>query len=438
MPVCFPATNRYPGYLKNNSVGITRIVLQPLTEEDITQYVATTLCRPVEDIIPLAAVIQAKTAGSPFYMREMLDACHRKNCIWYDYKKSIWHYDLDRIFSQFAAEKYDDVLNNDFVARRLKELPAASRSILSWASMLGATFSFELIQRLLSGEFNYDDKESTLPISDQDLYSISQPQQDAVAGLQAAIQAYIIVATENDDRFRFAHDRYIQAAATLRPDGPKMHFIIAQTMLKYYSADEKSQVNIASHICEAIDIIKRRVVHRQSYRKLLFDCAQVAAESGARSTAAKFYANCFALLQKNPWNDTQPDVYYDETLALYTRAAECYHYMSRYDEAMSLLSVVFSGAKTAVDKAPAWILQSRVYAQRGDSSAAFQALKRCLLALGIEVDDNPTFEKCDAEFERLSLKIQTADRNELLTKKLPKESNLASVGAVLPHSGLIH
>lgn len=431
MRVCFRVTNRYPGYLKNNGVGITRIVLQPLTEEDIIQYVAATLCRPVEDIIPLAAVIQAKTAGSPFYMREMLDACHRKNCVWYDYKKSIWHYDLDQIFSHFAAEKYDDVLNNDFVARRLEELPAASRSILSWASLIGASFSFELIQRLLSGEFDYDDKESALPISDQDTYSTSQPQQDAVAGLQAAIQAYIIVATENDDRFRFAHDRYILAAATLRPDGPKMHFIIAQTMLKYYSADEKSRVNIASHICEAIDIIKRRVVHRQSYRKLLFDCAQAAAESGARSTAAKFYANCFALLQKNPWDDTQPDGYYDETLALYTRAAECYHYMSRNDEAMSLLSVVFSGAKTAVDKAPAWILQSRVYAQRGDSSAAFQALKSCLLALGVEVDDDPTFEKCDAEFERLSLKIQSADQNELLTKKLPKESNLTSVGAVL-------
>lgn len=403
--------------------------MQPLTEDDITQYVATTLCRPVEDIVPLAAVIQAKTAGSPFYMREMLDACHRKNCIWYDYKKSLWNYDLDRIFQQFSAEKYDDILNSDFVARRLGELPATSRSILSWASLIGTSFSFELVQRLLSGEFEYDDR--VLTFSGGDENPASQSQQDIVGGLQAAIQAYIIVATENDDRFRFAHDRYIQAAASLRPDGPKMHFIIAQTLLKYYSTNEKSQESIASHICEAIDILRTRVVHRQSFRKLLFDCAQTAAESGARPTAAKFYANCFALLQDDPWDDTKPDVYYDETLSLFTRAAECYHYMSRYDEAMELLSEVFKGAKTAVDKAPAWILQSRLYAQKGDSSAAFQALKTCLLALGIEVDDTPTFEKCDAEFERLSLKIQSADRKELINKGLPKDSNLASVGAVL-------
>ena len=117
-----------------------------------------------------------------------------------------------------------------------------------------------------------------------------------------------------------------------------MHFIIAQTLLKYYAADEKVQESIASHICEATDIIKEQVVHRQSFRKLLFDCAQSAAESGARPTAANFYASCFALLQDDPWDDAKPDVYYDETLALYTRAAECYHYMSRYDEAFNLLS----------------------------------------------------------------------------------------------------
>lgn len=418
------------GYLKTDGVGITRITLKPLTEEDITQYVATTLCRPIEDIVPLAAVIQAKTAGSPFYMREMLDACHRKNCIWYDYKKSQWHYDLDRIFQQFSAEKYDEILDNDFVCRRLGELPAASRAILSWASLIGTSFSFELVQRLLSGEFDYDgtkdSSSSATPTAET-----SRSQLDVVGGLQAAIQAYIIVATENDDRFRFAHDRYIQAAASLRPDAPKMHFIIAQTLLKYYSTDERVQESIATHVCEAVDIIKKRVVHRQSYRKLLFDCAQSAGESGARPTAARFYGSCFALLQEDPWDDSKPDVYYDETLALYTRAAECYHYMSRYDEAFNLLSKVLAGAKSAVDKAPAWILQSRLYAQQGDSGGAFQALRSCLLALGVEIEDHPTFEKCDAEFERLSLKIQSMDRDELIRKKSLNDSNLASAGAVL-------
>jgi signal transduction histidine kinase/predicted ATPase/CheY-like chemotaxis protein/serine/threonine protein kinase len=424
------STNVYAEYIKSGGVGVTRITLRPLTEDDIVTFVAATLCRPRDDVIPLAAVIQSKTAGNPFYMREMLDTCHRKNCIWYDYKQSAWRFDLDRIFKQFQADSYHDTLNSEFITSRLNELPPASRSILAWASILGASFSFELIQRLLSGEFDFDEKSET-PDEFQP-YSLSHSQQDAVEGLQAAIQAYIIVATNEDDRFRFAHDRYSQAALSLGEcNAPKMHFIIAQTLLKYYSSEERSRDDTALHISKSVEIINERVLHRQSFRKLLFDCAQSAAESGARPTAAKYYASCFDLLQPKPWKDDAPDVYYDETLQLHIRAAECYLYLAQYKEAKRILATVFAKAKTPVDKAPAWVLQSRVFAQEGDSPAAFQALKQCLSALNITVDDEPSFEKCDKEFERLSLKIQSIDSEALVTKAMAKDSNVAAVGAVL-------
>ena len=395
------------------------------------QYVATTLCLDKSEILPLAAVIQSKTAGNPFYMREMLDTCHRKQCIWYDYKESGWKYDLDRIFKQFETKSYHDTLNNEFITSRLNELPAAARSILAWASLVGTSFSFALIQRLLGAEFDYDDE----TVSGSDVGSVdaqSFSEQDIVEGLQAAIQAYIIVATQDDDRFRFAHDRYQQAAASLGEcNGPKMHFIIAQTLLKYHSTEDRSRDAIASHVCGSIDVIRERIVHRQSFRALLFSCAQTAAESGARPTAAKFYANCFALLQDDAWTDGAPDVYYDETLTLYVRASECYLYMGNYDATKRLLATIFSKAKTPVDKAPAWVLQSRVYSQEADPGAAFQSLKSCLAALGVHVDDSPTFEKCDAEFERLVFKIQSYDTEELTARVAVKGSNIAAVGAVL-------
>ena len=178
----------------------------------------------------------------------------------------------------------------------------------------------------MSGEFDYDDTASSNDISQP--YSLSHTQQEAVEGLQAAIQAYVIVATQEDDRFRFAHDRYVQAATSLgRSSAPKMHFIIAQTLLKYYSANEWTAAIAAAHISQSVEIIKERVLHRSSYRKVLFDSAQSLAETGARTTAVKYYSMCFALLQENPWSEGEPDVYYDETLQLHTRAAECYLYM---------------------------------------------------------------------------------------------------------------
>ncbi|KAK2041166.1 hsp90-like protein [Colletotrichum somersetense] len=427
-----PESEEFP---RSGGPVVTRIKLTPLGEDDIIQYVATTLCRPKEEVLPLALVIQSKTAGNPFYMREMLSACYRKRCIWYDYRDSNWHFDLDRLFEHFKGASDYDILDTGFITRRLNELPPASRAILAWAALLGSSFSFELISRLLSGEFQYADEgedEASCRGPGNEQYHASYTQQEAINGLQAAVQAYIIVPSETDDRFRFAHDRFIQASAALKEcNARKMHFVIAQTLLKYYSADPKSKDNTASHICESVDIIKKRVSKRQSYRKLLFECAQTAVENCARPTASKLYSTAVALLQPDPWNDELEDVSYDETMQLHLRAAECYLYISNHVAANSLLDTIFECARSPLDKAPAYVLQSRTLAQCGDAKGALESLKECLHALDVQFDDNPTFEKCDEQFEKMSVKIQTMDKNELLNPPQSLDPALPSVGAVL-------
>jgi predicted ATPase len=182
-----------------------------LTEAEIMQYVSYTLCRPPEDVAPLALILQSKTAGNPFYMREMLMACYRQRCIWYDYRGSRWLYDLDRLFEQFKGEHGYDVLDSDFITRRLNELPPEARWILAWAALLGNSFSFDLVCQLMSGQYGHVDDECADREGSHQRTVFSK--REAVAGLQAAVSACIIVQGETDDRFRFAHDRYVQAAA---------------------------------------------------------------------------------------------------------------------------------------------------------------------------------------------------------------------------------
>ncbi|KNB05394.1 hypothetical protein FOXG_07701 [Fusarium oxysporum f. sp. lycopersici 4287] len=361
-----PEGEEYP---RSGGPLVTRITLSPLTEDDIVQYVSTTLCRPKEEVLPLALVLQSKTAGNPFYMREMLSACHRKKCIWYDYRDSQWHYDLDRLFEQFQGEKDYDILDTGFITHRLSELPAAARTLLAWAALIGNSFSFELICHLMG-----------------DLQECNSR---------------------------------------------KMHFIIAQTLQKYYGGENQQLDNTASHICAAVDIIKRRISNRYQYRKLLTSCAQAAAESGAKPTAAKYYNTALTLLQDDPWTDGKEDVSYDETMQLYLRAAECYLYMGQYTAANEILNTIFKNGKSPFDKAPAYVLQSRIYAQSGDSASALVSLKDCLVGLGVTVDDEPSFQKCDEKFERLSIQIQTMGRGELLNYKQAEDPSVAPVGAVL-------
>lgn len=363
-------------------------------------------------------------------MREMLNACYRKRCIWYDYKENRWLFDLDWLFEQFKGEDNYDILNNDFITRRLSELPPASRAILAWAALLGNGFSFALICQLLSKGFDIVDDEDHSP--SEILYRQKYTKEEAVAGLQAAINACIIVQGETDDRFRFAHDRYVQAAESLKEcNTSQMHFAIAQILLKNQGSEVKVRENAASHITESVEIIKRRVEVRQPYRKHLMDCAAYAVENGARPTAAKFYYSAIMLLQPDPWVDGPEDVDYEETLKLHLRAAECYIYMGNNVTAHGLANTVLSSAKTAEDKAPAWLLMARVQAQNGNAESALSTLKESLCQLKVDIDNEPTFEKCDEAFMSLAARIKNMDRADILNPLGVVDSRQVIVGAIL-------
>ncbi|KAF4126309.1 Signal transduction histidine kinase [Geosmithia morbida] len=426
--ILYPETDEVLPRLQGPTV--TRITLSPLSEDDIVYYVSETLCRPRDDILSLALVIQSKTAGNPFYIREMLSACYRKKCIWYDYRDSMWHFDLERLFEQFRGEKDYDVLDTGFITRRLDELPPAARSMLAWAALLGNSFSFELVCRLMSGEFEYADETWLDCCDDQDRRGYTQAQ--AVDGLQAALQAYVIVASENDDRFSFAHDRFVHAAADLKEcSARRMHFIIAQTLLKYYLEDARLMDSTAFHICEAADIIKLRVAHRRAFRRQLADCARSAADNGARPSAVKYYGTALKLLQPDPWNEGAEDVDYDETIELHIRATECHLYMGQHQAAHETLAVILRHAKTAIDKAPAYVLQSRLFSQAGNVQGVESSLRECLAALGVELDEEPTYDKCDAKFGQLSARVESMDRPALLGLTAAEDRTLSAVGAVL-------
>ncbi len=247
--------------LKNKAANLTTIRLSPLTEQDVVNYVSATIFRPPEYCLPLAAVCLEKSSGNPFYLRQMLEVCHRRSCIWYSWKESVWEYDLDRVFAEFESNSYGEQLNTGFITKRLQDLPQAARSILAWASLLGTTFSFKLIQRLLSGEFDYsDNNEVTSKVDGRKAPEPFNPQptKNVVEGLQATLQAYILMPGSNEDEFSFSHDRYVRASASLREchDVEKMHFIIVQTMMKYLDLDSGSLYDRARHICQSVNVIK--------------------------------------------------------------------------------------------------------------------------------------------------------------------------------------
>ena len=422
--------------LNNRAANITSIKLSPLSEQEIVDYVAGTLYRPAEYVLPLAMVCLEKCNGNPFYLKQMLETCYRKSCIWYSWKESTWKYDLDRVFVEFESDTYGDLLNTTFITKRLQDLPTAARAILAWASLLGTTFSFRVIQRLLSGEFDYvEDGRRNEPGGCTKVVEVFTPQPMAhlVEGLQVTLQANILTPGSNEDEFSFSHDRYVSASASLREcqDTEKMHYIISQVTMKYTTLDNRSFYAQAQHVCHAANVIRRREAVRHKYRQYLFNAAQRAIASGARPTALKYYETCLAFLQPDPWKEGVPDVFYEESITLFSKTCELYWQMGQYVEAQDLLDSIFAGARSASDKSSAWVLQSKLFAQAGNIQGAFTALKTSLLELGLEVSATPTWEGCDKDYNDLSKRLRATSFSDLIGKPLSTERDVIAMGSVL-------
>ena len=202
-------------------------------------------------------------------------------------------------------------------------------------------------------------------------------------------------------------------------------------MMKYSNLDDRAVYVRAGHLILAASVVKRRVRHRSRFRELLFQAAQKAIESGARPTALQYYEVCLNLMQDDPWQIGAPDVYYEETLNVYTRAADLYFFQGHYSKAEKLLECIFERSHTAVDKAPAWLIQSRIYAANGNSFDAFRCLKTSLIELGLTFDSHPTWETCDNEYKSLRNRLQKLDIVESTDKPMCNEANIILMGAIL-------
>ncbi|EXJ67505.1 uncharacterized protein A1O5_09518 [Cladophialophora psammophila CBS 110553] len=408
-----------------------KIELANLRERHVFEYVAATMSQPVETILPLAAVVYAKSEGNPFLVKDILQTCYQRNCLWYDWKASGWQFDLDKIFNEFSSEGCTD---NGYLTRRLQELPPAARSILAWASLIGTTFSFKLIQSIVTGDFFYSSgrdqtHDATCPKRAK-LFNLSET--DCINGLQQLVNMYIINPGETDDEFRFAHARYLKAANEMREcqNTAKMHFIIAQAMMTYLSQCKYNLYPLARHICLSADIVKERIPTRMRYRDVLWRGAQKAIETGAKATGLWYYKTALQLLQDDKWNPDNPDVFYDETLQLHVNTAEIMYLQGEDVEALELLNETFAHAKCSADKTRSFILKGRVLASQGKFMEAFTSQRECLAELGLPLPE-VTWEECDAEFKKLELRIQQLDKEALLTAPLSEDKTIIALGTVL-------
>jgi tetratricopeptide (TPR) repeat protein len=209
-----------------------------------------------------------------------------------------------------------------------------------------------------------------------------------------------------------------------------MHFVIAQTMMKYCTKEDEMYPK-SQHICQAADLIRNRVRNRRHYRKVLQNSARIAISLGAQPTALCYLRHAIELLQPSCWDEKAPDVDYEETLEFHLSTAELLAYQRDNEEALRLLTQVFRHGRTAADKSRGWIVKSKISTDAGDFNGAMDALLSSLEELGIHTRQLTTYAQCDSAFKELRDYLQTKDLEALVLQPISQDPRVIALGTVL-------
>ncbi|KAF2155936.1 hypothetical protein K461DRAFT_265399 [Myriangium duriaei CBS 260.36] len=427
MILTFRTEEALPVKIRNVLKQATNVELKPFTEEQTSQYVAQILHRSPHYVLPLVAVIQQKTEGIPFFIREIMDRLHKSKCIFYSWRSSQWEYDIDAIFNQLAESGNEDFASSDSLLKRLDDIPQDARSLLCWASLMGSSFKFSLLNRVMVCDCSKSSPPQLLP-----------PRvKDCVGGLQSALASFAIMATDEEDKFRFSHDRYMGAAENLRTsyDEKEMHYVLACAMMKHdpWNNSRPTQVlfNQSRHICAAIDVVRKRAPVFKPFRQLLYEAAETAREQGARQVALYFLKYALALLAEDVWDttDKRADTTYIEVLTLMTQTAGSYWFQGDFESANTIINEIFDHTEDPSDRSAAFMIQSRIYAQQGDGIAAYQSMSQALSDLGHKLEPK-TWEQCDVEFRRIA-PLLAGNEPDLTIDLSHIDNYLITTGAVM-------
>jgi predicted ATPase/class 3 adenylate cyclase len=358
--------------LKGSRVDVREVPVQPLARPDVDDLVADTLSLDVDAVRPLSALTYARTHGDPFFVRQFLSAAHKDGSIRFDPQIGRWTWDQTRIERLGVA---DNVAA--FVARKLRDLPPATRALVNLAAARGAQVSVALLGRasdlapgVLSDELR--------PAVQDDILMPTVVRRTGFGDAAGEAPA-------ESAGYRFTHDRVQQAAYELFAEDHRQrnHLVLGRLLLPDDPEDRSegffdavNQLNAGSGAMSAPGEQERLCV-------LNLAAGRAARDAAAFSEASAYLKKGLALLPPDAWTAHET-----LTLNLHLAGAEVASLVSDFDEMGRLLEATGRVTRPEVQ---AKVAQIQVLAEksRGSLQSAVDRGLEGLRRLGVRVPRRP-------------------------------------------------
>ena len=368
-------------------VTIERLTLQPLDPLAVAELVAETLHRPRDEVAPLAALIHAKTAGNPFFVRQLLGTLHQEGLISFDGRALQWHWDMGRIAMH-------DLTSNvaEFLAVRLDRLSPATRELLRVASCLGIAWDVNLVEGVVGAPGKRGES------------------------LREAMAEGLLV--RRGASCRFTHDRVRHAAYQDIPaeQRPALHHRIVRE-LQGRTPEGQPGENVF-RLANQLALAESAIVDPSERRRAAELCLQAgrrARQSAAHASAVEhlLVASSFAVPAADP----------ELAFAIDLELAENEMLTGRLEQAKALLATLAQRAPDLQRELQVYRAQQGLFILTGEMALAVETELAGLRACGITLPSPATMEDVVAA-------RQTVDR---LLELHPPETLMALPPMTAPH-----
>lgn len=345
------------------------IALAPLARHDLEQLIADSLCCEPARAAPLAALVEEKTTGNPFFAIQFLSALFEEALLAFDHIEGQWGWNLDRIRAQGYT---DNVI--DLMVGKLNRQPVRTKEALQQLACLGNTADFSMLPMVYQASIE--------EIHEQ---------------LWEAVRTGLLFRSEAS--YRFLHDRVQEAAYVLIPLElrAEAHLQIGMLMASQTAPDRieerifeiVNQLNRGTHLIVDVDDCRR-------VASLNLIAGKRAKASTAYASALKYLKAGRSLLSEASWERDYDLLFRTESLL-----AECELHTADMLAAERRLTTLAQRARNQHDFSVVTRLQITLFTTVDRSERAIDVFLAYLHRNGTRWSRHPTHDDVMQEYGRL-------------------------------------
>lgn len=363
--------------------------LEPLRAEHIGRWLAPALEQDEGAVEPLAALLQAKTAGNPYFVERFVARLRDLGLLRRD--DAGWTWDLAAIGALELSDNVAEILEQE-----LGDLPADTQEALGLASFLGARFSSRLLASAGAGA------------------AVARALAPAVESghLDAETEGWQVASELPDGvelHYRFAHDRIREAAYARVPeaDRPGRHLAIGRLLLDTLGDEEQAVFDVAGHLQRGRDGLSDPA-ERARVAEVLVRAARRALDASGVETASAFVESARLLLGDDPWAR-------DHELArsVCRVRGEAAFLAGRVQEMEEATAELLAHGRSAHEQVDALELRLHAYSHLARHDEALDACVDALRLLGRPVPRRPSAVRGGLELVATSLRLRNLEPESL-------------------------